>query len=313
MDYARRVAAASPRVRLKTYGRTSEGRELMVLIVTSPENHARAAELEARYAKVADPRKLDPGEDVKKILADLPVVVWLSYNVHGNEASPSECALAVLHRLASADDAETTRWLSEAIVVIDPCLNPDGRDRYVNWFNGEVGRQAPTRIRTRASTTSRGRAGGRTTSSSTSTATGPSRPRSRRAGGSRSSSGWTPQVHVDFHEMSAESTYFFFPAEKPINANFPPHTVKWGKVFGQGNGAAFDARGLPYYTSEDFDLFYPGYWRLLALARGRDRHDLRDGRATHASGASYRRRGRRGPAHASDAARAATSSRATRR
>ena len=276
VDYARRVAATSPRVRLKTYGRTSEGRELMVLVVTSPENHARAADLEARYAKVADPRKLAPGEDVKKILEDLPVVVWLSYNVHGNEASPSECALAVLHRLASADDAETKRWLSEAIVVIDPCLNPDGRDRYVNWFKGEVGRRPDPDPDSREH--DEPWPGGRTNhfqfdlnrdwafASQVET-----------RGRLPLFVALTPQVHVDFHEMSAESTYFFFPAEKPINSNFPPHTVKWGKVFGQGNAAAFDKQGLPYYTSRGLRPLLPRLRRLVALARGRDRHDLRDG------------------------------------
>jgi hypothetical protein len=97
-----------------------------------------------------------------------------------------------------------------------------------------------------------------------------------------------PQVHVDIHEMSPESTYFFFPATKPINANFPPMTVKWGRIFGEGNAAAFDAVGAPWYTGEDFDLFYPGYgdsWPSLNGAIGMTYEIAGNGRA----GAAYRR------------------------
>jgi hypothetical protein len=288
VDYAKHVAAVSPRVRLTPYGRTPEGRELVVLAVTSPENHARRADLEKRYRKLSDPRRLDPGEDVRGIVADLPVVVWLSYNVHGNEASPSECALAVLHRLATAEDAETMQWLKEAIVLIDPCLNPDGRDRYVNWFKAEVGRRADPDPDTREHREPW--PGGRTNhfqfdlnrdwAFATQVET---------RGRLPLFVAWTPHVHVDFHEMSAESTYFFFPAEKPINANFPPHTVKWGKIFGQGNAAAFDAQGLPFYTSEDFDLFYPGYgdsWPSFSGAIGMT-YEMA---GNSSAGAAYRRR-----------------------
>ena len=87
--------------------------------------------------------------------------------------------------------------------------------------------------------------------------------------------------------------------------------MKWGKIFGQGNAAAFDTQGFPYYTSRGLRPLLPGLRRLLAVARGRDRHDLRDGRELR------RRRGVPAPgrdaAHARHAARSATSSRATRR
>src|SRR6185503_4277828 len=82
---------------------------------------------------------------------------------------------------------------------------------------------------------------------------------------------WTPQVHVDFHEMSANSSYFFFPAADPINPLYPQHILKWGKYFGDANAAAFDARGWAYFTGEGYDLFYPGYgdsWPSLVGAIG---------------------------------------------
>jgi hypothetical protein len=78
-------------------------------------------------------------------------------------------------------------------------------------------------------------------------------------------------VHVDFHEMSYNSSYFFFPASAPINPIYPSYVLEWGKRFGEANARAFDARGWAYYTAEDFDLFYPGYgdsWPSLTGAIG---------------------------------------------
>jgi hypothetical protein len=82
---------------------------------------------------------------------------------------------------------------------------------------------------------------------------------------------YNPQVHVDFHEMYHNSSYFFFPAAAPINPIYPAHILAWGRRFGEGNARTFDAQGWQYYTGEAFDLFYPGYgdsWPSLTGAVG---------------------------------------------
>jgi hypothetical protein len=82
---------------------------------------------------------------------------------------------------------------------------------------------------------------------------------------------WKPQVHVDYHEMGYNSSYFFFPAYKPINKNFPKNTLEWAEIYGKANAAAFDAHGWNYWTNDRFDLFYPGYgdsWPSLNGAIG---------------------------------------------
>ncbi|HLX12393.1 MAG TPA: hypothetical protein VKS81_06225, partial [Bacteroidota bacterium] len=82
---------------------------------------------------------------------------------------------------------------------------------------------------------------------------------------------WKPQVHCDYHEMGFNSSYFFFPAFKPINKNFPKSTMEWGEIYGKANAASFDAKGLRYWSGESFDLFYPGYgdsWPSLNGAIG---------------------------------------------
>src|SRR6202000_3093285 len=68
-----------------------------------------------------------------------PVIVWLSYNVHGNEPSSSEAAMKTLYTLVDPSESRSAAWLKNTVVILDPCINPDGRDRYVNWFNDVVG------------------------------------------------------------------------------------------------------------------------------------------------------------------------------
>ena len=258
VDYVKALADVSDRVTWQSYGRTNEDRELLLLFVTSPENHARMDGLRARMAKVADPRTLAAGENVESIVDDLPVFVWLSYNVHGNETSCTEAGLRTLFELASSTEESVTRLLDGAVIIIDPCVNPDGRDRYVNWFNSVVGRRGDPNPESMEH--DEPWPGGRYNhygfdlnrdwAFMTQVET-----RQRL----REFVRWTPQVHVDFHEMGRESTYFFFPADRPINANLPPYTTRWGEVFGRGNASAFDREGWDYYTAENFDLFYPGY------------------------------------------------------
>jgi hypothetical protein len=95
------------------------------------------------------------------------VVVWLIHGVHGNEISSSDAALAeAYHLLAARGNADVDLTLREALVIIDPMQNPDGRNRFIT--GNLLGRaSSPTRTRSRPSATSRGPAGGRTTTCST--------------------------------------------------------------------------------------------------------------------------------------------------
>ncbi|MEL6615874.1 MAG: M14 family zinc carboxypeptidase, partial [Bacteroidota bacterium] len=127
VDYVTAVAEASPRVSMQVYGETPEGRPLIALVIA-----AEGVDTEAiRLSRLAAAR----GQGTP----DRPVV-WLSYNVHGNESVGTEAALATLYTLASGDPAET--GLDRTVVVMDPCLNPDGRERYVSFYRQRRGAEA---------------------------------------------------------------------------------------------------------------------------------------------------------------------------
>jgi len=160
VDYFRSVATAVPEmVKLEKYGETEEGRDLIMAIIASPENlqniesirlnNVRLAGIHptAESALTKDPSHQShppsySATDSSHSISNPPAIVWLSYNVHGDEASSSEAAMLTLFSLVDPNNLETKAWLKNLVIIIDPCINPDGRDRYVNWFNSVVGKNA---------------------------------------------------------------------------------------------------------------------------------------------------------------------------
>jgi hypothetical protein len=261
------LAEASPLVSVERYGETGEGRPLLQALIAGADHSARLDDVLARNAELTDPAT--SAARAAEIAADNPAIVYLSYGIHGNESSSSEAAMWTAWDLArGAEGLEGV--LADVVVIIDPALNPDGRDRYVQWYRQARG--AVPNPRPEAREHWEPWPGGRYNhylfdlNRDWAWATQPET-RARLATWAR----WNPQVHVDFHEMSFTSSYFFFPAADPINPAYPEHTREWGGRFGDGNAAAFDARGWTYYTAEAFDLFYPGYgdsWPSLVGAIG---------------------------------------------
>jgi hypothetical protein len=267
-EYAHALVAAAPdRVQYRRYGVTPEGRELVQLVFASPENLRRLPEILAANAELTRPETT--AERARQVAASNPAVVYFSYSVHGNESSSSEAAMWTAWDLAR-EAPEVRGVLDSLVVVIDPTTNPDGRDRYVNWFTSVVGSNPNPDPAAREH--HEPWPGGRYNhyyfdlNRDWAWATQPET-RARLATWST----WNPQVHVDFHEMGHNSTYFFFPATAPINPIYPDYVLAWGKRFGQANAQAFDRHGWAYYTAEEFDLFYPGYgdsWPSLTGAIG---------------------------------------------
>ena len=126
LAYFQRLADESPRVKLFHMGETYEGRPLVYAAISSAANIQRLDEIKANVARIADPRKLTPS-DLDAVVADMPVIVWLAYSIHGDEVSGVDASMAVAYRMAAGTDTLTQRLRKEALVLIDPSENPDGR------------------------------------------------------------------------------------------------------------------------------------------------------------------------------------------
>ena len=129
LRYVDHVVAHTPsRMKLVPYGKTYERRPLEVVPIASAETFGRLDEVRHNNLKLAG---LETGTGQRQ----QPAVCWLSYNVHGNEAVSSEAVMQVLYDLANPQDQQMQEWLKNTVVIVDPCVNPDGRDRYANWYN----------------------------------------------------------------------------------------------------------------------------------------------------------------------------------
>ncbi len=123
--------AAPTRARLIEYARTWEGRPLWLFVIGSPDRIAKIEQVKTDLRRLADPRGVSAA-DQERLVKELPVVVWLVHGVHGNEISSADAALAeAYHLLAAQGDEDVNTVLRDALVLIDPMQNPDGRARFV--------------------------------------------------------------------------------------------------------------------------------------------------------------------------------------
>lgn len=263
VDYFKYISENSPNADYVSYGKTYEGRPLGVAFISSEENLKNLERL--RKNNLINIGLHEGATEGRQI-----PFVWLSYNVHGNESVGMEAALKTLYVLVTKSYTDVTDWLNECIIVIDPCQNPDGRDLYayryqrskslqpnanpddwehhqgwpsprLNHYLFDLNRdwtwqtQAETQQRLRFYNT------------------------------------YMPQVHADFHEMGAGSTFFFAPGADPWHEVITPWQHKFHELTGKANAEFFDEKFKLYFTKESFDLFYPGFgdtWPLFNGAMG---------------------------------------------
>jgi hypothetical protein len=265
--YAETLAAASEEVSLVRYGVTPEGRPLLLLVIASNDNGSRVESILQANARLTDPDLA--ATDASAIARANPAVAWFTYGIHGDESASTEAALWTAWDLTVGSEG-ASGILDSLVVVIDPMANPDGRDRYVQWYRGTRGERPNPNAATREHDPPW--PGGRYNHylfdlNRDWTWAIQQETRGRLVEWQR----WNPQVHVDFHEMGYSSTYFFFPAAEPLNPIYPDYTLRWAEYFGRANAAEFDRRRWLYYTAETFDMFYPGFgdsWPSLVGAIG---------------------------------------------
>jgi hypothetical protein len=261
-DYFRQTAAASAKnIKLIEYGKTNEGRPLMVAVVSSAENIARLEQIRNNNLVLAT------GTNNSVDLTNQPAILWLSYNVHGNEANSTETSMKMLYTLVSGNNKPATEWLKNTVAVIDPCLNPDGRDRYVNYFNSVVGKtpNSDPLSREHIEPWPGGRPNHYYFDLNRDWAWQTQIESQQRLALYNQ---WMPQVHVDFHEQSYNEPYYFAPAAEPVHQDITPWQKNFQVVVGKNNAKYFDAEGWQYFTKERFDLLYPSYGDTYPLYNG---------------------------------------------
>ena len=255
----------SDRLRVFTIGKTPEYRSQYLLAISSPSNLAHLDEIKNQLARLSDPRKLGAGPDLDELIQRLPIVVWLSYSIHGSESAAFESGIQVLYQLLASNNPAVLEALDHTVVLVNPCQNPDGHERFATWYNAHgAGRPEQYAYEHQEPWSITGRLNHNFFDLNRDLIS-LSQPESQAA--TQALLEWHPQVLADHHGQTKE--YFFPPPALPINPNLPEKvTIKWLETFGKSNASAFDKYGWPYFVRQMFDLFYPGYWDSWSSLHG---------------------------------------------
>ena len=255
--YMEALDAASDRASLIDYGKTHELRRLVILQISKKAHIENLESIRKKHLLM-----VDPSDNTKAIeLEDVPIFVNLGYNVHGNEPSSSEAAMLAAYVLVASEHPDIQRYREDAIVFVDPTINPDGRDRHTQWANALRGDPLvadPTDAE-HNEMWPRGRTNHYWFDLNRDWLLAV-HPESQ--GKLKWYHEWYPNVVTDFHEMGSNSSYFFEPMKD--NGSLDPimpvaNYTTLNDTFAKFYQRELDKLGSLYFTKEVFDGTYPGY------------------------------------------------------
>ncbi|MEU8796977.1 M14 family zinc carboxypeptidase [Spirillospora sp. NPDC048819] len=230
-EYLETVAAKSERVVSGTLAASAQGRPLKYAIAGRPELMSKAGLAKVRWQAglLRDPRT--PAALAERITERGVPILWVSGNVHGNEPSGTDAALKVLRGLGDREDCAAEAILDNALVIILPMQNPDGREAGTrqNAYGFDMNRDWFARTQPETD------------------------------GKLAMLNEYPPALYIDAHEMGGTS-YFFPPNADPIYHETPEQAIGWiNGLYGASMAAEFTRRGIDFFNRDVYDLFYQGY------------------------------------------------------
>lgn len=253
VGYFKKIAELSNRVQLAEYGRTYENRPLLLMTISSPKNLTNIDKIKAEHHRLVEPAQ-SSSLDTK----NMPIVVWMGYSVHGNEASGTNASVLAAYYLAAAQGGEIDSLLNEAVILIDPRINADGGERFSSWVNANKSMNLVSDPNSRE--LNEMWPGGRFNHywfDLNRDWLYTQHPESK--GRIKKFHEWKPNILTDHHEMGPNSTFFFQPGiparTHPLT---PKKNIELTDKIGTFHAAALDKIGSLYFTREGYDDFYYG-------------------------------------------------------
>jgi len=249
-QYMYALAASSDRVTIENRGSTFEGRPLLLLTISSPENHQRIDAIREAH--------INATESNSSSVSGRPIVVYQGFSIHGNEPSGANAGLLAAYHLVASESNDVKELLDNTVILFDPSFNPDGLQRFAYWANTNksINLNPDPNDREYREVWP----GGRTNHywfDMNRDWLPVQLPESRAR--IKSFHRWLPNILTDHHEMGTNATFFFQPG---IPSRTHPLTPKLNQELTKGiaqyHAKALDKIGSLYYTEESFDDFYYG-------------------------------------------------------
>ncbi|WP_445750207.1 M14 family zinc carboxypeptidase [Polaribacter sp.] len=250
VQYMTALANVSDRISIENRGETFEGRPLILLTITSPENHKNLEKIKQNHIAATNDATID--------ISNHPIVVNQGFSIHGNEASGSNAALAIAYYLAASETESTKELLKNTIILFDPSFNPDGLQRFSYWANSNKNKHINPDPNDREY--HEVWPGGRTNHYQFDMNRDwlpVQLPESKAR--LKTFHDWLPNILTDHHEMGSNSSFFFQPGiPSRTNPLTPQINQDLTREIGNYHAKAFDKIGSLYYSEESFDDFYYG-------------------------------------------------------
>lgn len=250
VQYMYALAEASDRITIENRGKTFEDRPLLLLTITSPKNHQNISAIQKAHINATETNTLDA--------ENRPIVVYQGFSIHGNEPSGANAGLVTAYYLAAAQGNKIDNLLNNAVILLDPSMNPDGLQRFAYWANTNknVNLNPDPNDREYSEVWPGGRTNHYWFDLNRDWLPGQLPESKARI---KTFHNWLPNILTDHHEMGTNSTFFFQPG---IPSRTHPLTPKMNQKLTKGiakyHARALDKIGSLYYSEESFDDFYYG-------------------------------------------------------
>ncbi len=248
--YMQALAKASDRISIENRGKTYEGRPILLLTITSPNNHFNLENIRKEHLDISNGTISD--------VSNKPIVVYQGFSIHGNEPSGANAGLAYAYYLAAAQGPEIEDMLSNFIILMDPAFNPDGIQRFAHWVNSNKSKNLnpDNNDREYRETWPNGRTNHYWFDMNRDWLP-VQLPESRAR--IETFHKWMPNILTDHHEMGTNSTFFFQPGEPTrVHPLTPNVNQQLTAEIGTYHAKAFDKIGSLYYSEENYDDYYYG-------------------------------------------------------
>ena len=251
VKYMYAIANSSDRIIIEETGKTYENRPLLILKVSSPDNLKNLEKIKENHFKITNGIKINE-------FKNMPAVVYQGFSVHGNEASASNAALLGIYYLAASNESETLEILNNTVILYDPCLNPDGLQRFANWVNSNKNLiPNPDNNDREFSEVWPGGGTNHYWFDLNRDWLPVQLPESKAR--IKTFTDWLPNIVTDHHEMGTNSTFFFQPGvPSRVNPLIPNFNQELTEKIAKYHSEHLDKIGSLYYSKENYDDFYFG-------------------------------------------------------
>ncbi len=252
ISYIKTLAETSDRFELEKYGSTHQNRDLFILKISSPQNIGRLDEIRQEHKQLSNPNT------PVNINEKTPFVYWLGYGVHGDEQSASNAAVLLAYYLAANESEELQNILKHSVILLEPCMNPDGFQRASLWSNmhrSKVPQPDLNNIQFHEMWPT-GRYNHYWFDLNRDWL-----PLQQPESLARIDlyQKWKPNLLSDHHEMGTAGTFFFQPGAPSRNNHLTPNkNIDLTREIAESHAKILDDNGSLYFSEERFDDFYYG-------------------------------------------------------